>query len=316
VAHKLAQADRRVSVISHSRNQGHISTYNEGIAWASADYFLLLSADDLLVPGALERAAGVMDAAPDVVLTHGRCAVWYDDLPFPTIDLERDYTWALQDLIDEMCTTAMNVVATPTAIARTCTQKAIGGYRASLPHSGDMEMWLRFAAHGAVARIDAVQAIYRKHSSAMSSSYYGAQISSDYRQRKQTFESFFEEYGGCLRDYRTLWARSYRILAKQAFQSGIWLLRRGRLSSGLQLLRWSMDLDPRLRYCPPLWQLLKIPGPEGREWASSVVRQVAGKLLGRTWGSPSVQNTATSKSLIGAGTLAPPDRGGEESRRV
>src|SRR5258708_7132537 len=52
VARKLASDDPRVSVIAHSRNQGHISTYNEGIAWASAGYFLLLSADDLLVVGA------------------------------------------------------------------------------------------------------------------------------------------------------------------------------------------------------------------------------------------------------------------------
>jgi GT2 family glycosyltransferase len=287
VAQRLADGDRRVSVISHAQNEGHINTYNEGIEWASADYFLLLSADDLLVPGALERAAGVMDANPDVVLTHGKCIVWYDDRPFQQTDLERGSTWARQDLIYEMCSTATNFVATPSAIVRTCAQKAIGGYRASLPHSGDMEMWLRFAAHGAVAHINAVQAIYRKHSSAMSNSYF-AEISSDYRQRKQAFDSFFEEYSRCLPKSRTLRAQACRMLAQHAFRSGILFLRRGRLSSGFRLLRWSMDLDPRLRYFPPLWQLLKIPGPEGHEWALSVVREAAGRLLGRTRRSPTV----------------------------
>ena len=56
VAAALARADSRVTVIRHSTNKGHINTYNEGIEWASADYMLLLSADDYLLPGALCRA--------------------------------------------------------------------------------------------------------------------------------------------------------------------------------------------------------------------------------------------------------------------
>jgi glycosyltransferase involved in cell wall biosynthesis len=280
VAERLSHADRRVSVISHPQNLGHITTYNQGIAWASSDYILLLSADDLLAPGALERAVAIMDANPDVVLTHGRCVVWHDDFPFPQIDLERDCSWARQDLIAEMCNTATNFVPTPTAIARTCTQKAIGGYRATLPHSGDMEMWLRFAAHGAVARINAVQAIYRKHSSAMSNLYFAA-ISDDYVQRKLAFDSFFSECGDLL-ESRSLRAQAYHALARQAFENGIGQLRRGQFSIGFQLIRWSLDLDPSLRYSPPLRGLLKIPGREGRKWALSVVRKAAGRGVGRT----------------------------------
>ena len=149
VAKKLARDDSRVSVVAHQQNKGHISTYNEGIAWASSDYFLLLSADDLLVDGALERAVEIMDRNPSVVLTHGECVNWYDDFPIPTIELKQDYTWTSQDLLKEMCTTATNFVPTPTAIARTSTQKAIGGYRASLPHSGDMWTGLRFSRRAA-----------------------------------------------------------------------------------------------------------------------------------------------------------------------
>src|SRR5437868_11351838 len=87
-ARRLAETDARVSVISHAQNQGHIRTFNEGIAWASADYFLLLSADDLLLPGALARATEVMDRDAEVVLTHGPSVLWYDHLPFPQIEGE------------------------------------------------------------------------------------------------------------------------------------------------------------------------------------------------------------------------------------
>src|SRR4051812_31139452 len=61
VARKLAEADPRVNVTAHSINRGHIFTYNEGLLdWASAEYTLLLSADDLLTRGALGRAVEVL----------------------------------------------------------------------------------------------------------------------------------------------------------------------------------------------------------------------------------------------------------------
>lgn len=266
VAQRLAHADRRVSVISHPQNWGHISTYNQGIDWASSDYFLLLSADDLLVPGALERAAEVMDADPDIVLTHGRGLSWQDALPFPKIDAQQDNRWTRQDLVGEMCAIGANVVNTPTAIARTRIQKAIGGYRPSLPHSGDMEMWLRFGAHGAAAKIDAVQAIYRKHSSNMSYSYWNEDWS-DYPYRKAAFDSFFEEYMDRIQGGRSLRASAYLTLAETAFWRAIGRMRRGHINSGLQLLRFSIDLNPRLRFGPP---------------ASSILRQASIKILGRT----------------------------------
>ena len=280
IASQLAEADSRVNIVAHSENRGHIATYNEGIAWASADYFLLLSADDLLVPGALERAINVMDANPDVVLTHGRSAIWYDELEPPKIDMTTDYTWTRHDLIEEMCEAVKNCVATPTAIARTSSQQAVGGYRASLPHSGDMEMWLRLAARGAVVRIDTVQAVYRKHSNAMSNAFF-EEILSDYRQRKLALDSFFDEYESDLPASRRLRARALNNLAQEAFSRGIGFLRRGRFYGGFELIGWSMDLNSRLRYFPPFWQLLKIPGPDGRKWARSVARQVSRKILGQ-----------------------------------
>jgi glycosyltransferase involved in cell wall biosynthesis len=256
VARELAQADPRVTVVAHAENKGHIDTYNEGIAWASAEYFLLLSADDLLVPGALERAVEVMDANPDVVLTHGEGIYWYDHLPIPDIKSVQNYTWKRHDLLKQLCVTTINI-PTCTAIARTKTQKTIGGYRASLPHSGDMEMWLRFAANGSVARINAVQGIYRRHSVAMSNAYYVDRMR-DYWQTKLAFDSFFDDYENSLNNSRSLRIVVRRALARRIFASGIGLLVRRRLNDGRRLIRASMDMDPRLRYRPPLWHLLKV----------------------------------------------------------
>lgn len=286
VAQKLAADDPRVNVRVHAQNRGHIRTYNEGIDWAESDYFLLLSADDLLVPGALDRAAKIMDANADVVLTHGDALVWQDDSALPVVREPQSDDWTRQDLVSEMCATASNPVFTPTAIGRTSIQKAIGGYHASLPHSADMDMWLRFGAHGVVAKIDAVQAIYRRHATNMSEAYYQAH-EGDFWQRKATFDCFFEAYVDRIADGQRFRTRSSRTLARQAFRVGAGLIRSGvrlsdkdRIRKGYELLRTSFELDPRLRYLPPVRDLIRIPRADGRRWATSALKQAVGRLRG------------------------------------
>ena len=71
-ARALAAADPRIEVRVHAQNMGHIATYNEGLLeWADGDYSVLLSADDRLTPGALTRAAGLLDARPEVGFCYG-----------------------------------------------------------------------------------------------------------------------------------------------------------------------------------------------------------------------------------------------------
>src|SRR5256885_7498232 len=53
----LAAQDARVEFRRHAVNHGHIATYNEGLLdWAAGEFSLLLSADDVLIPGAFARA--------------------------------------------------------------------------------------------------------------------------------------------------------------------------------------------------------------------------------------------------------------------
>jgi glycosyltransferase involved in cell wall biosynthesis len=277
VAESLVAADSRVSVISHAKNAGHIKTYNEGIAWATSDYFLLLSADDLLVPRSLERAVRIMDQHPDIVLTYGEVADWQDHLPLPVPINAIDYKWNRQDLIHDMCASGKNLVTTPTAIVRTSAQKTIGGYQADLPHSADMAMWLWFAAIGSVAQISAIQAIYRRHSSNMSISYYAEKLS-DYRQRKAAFDSFFGTNQNRVANAEALQLRANHSLAEKAYWTGVGQLARGRKSNASKLLRFAIELNPRLYYRPPFQQLLQTPNLD-RIFAS-ILGDAASRLLG------------------------------------
>lgn len=174
VAARLAASESRVQYRRHEKNCGHIATYNEGLlGWATADYSVLLSADDLLAPGALARATELMDRHPDVGMTYGAALVIVDD------DAGIDQSPATGET--QVIPGARfilhgfeqgNPVPTPSAVVRTTTQQRLGGYRAEYPHTGDLEMWARFAFHGSIGVIRDVQAGYRWHTSNMSHQHY------------------------------------------------------------------------------------------------------------------------------------------------
>src|SRR5205807_1774138 len=111
VGARLAAEDARVEFRRHAVNQRHIATYNEGLAWAAGDYALLLSADDLLTPGALARATRVLDAHPEVGLIYGRQILFSTDSPVLDRPLRDDAAYRVVDgpsFIAELCASGSN----------------------------------------------------------------------------------------------------------------------------------------------------------------------------------------------------------------
>lgn len=268
VAHLIAQRDPRVTARVHATNQGHIATYNEGIAWIEAPYMLLLSADDLLAPGALKRAVTVMADNPAVVLTYGgwteldseadKDALWTSLAAQPA---DPAHDWRIETgaaLIRKTCATAVNPVVTATAILRSAAQKAAGPYRPELTHSGDMEMWLRIAMLGDVAETSAIQGIRGVHGANMSVMAADVLLR-DYQQRELAFEAFFAASGTGLPNATRLRSLALRRLAEQAFWTGQAQRWRGNPASGRDLVRFACRLRPSLILAPPVAHLLRSP---------------------------------------------------------
>ena len=224
VAKKLASEDRRVEVIVHRANRGHVATYNEGIEWASAKYFLLLSADDLITPGCFRRAVSIMEQHPSISMTHGGEINLFPDQGAPVLPQQSfDGQWLVRpgiELINELCNSTINRIRTSTVVVRTETQKAVGGYRSELPHSGDMEMWLRLATVGDVAETALIQGIRRIHATNMSKLQYGRPID-DFQQLVAAFDSFFENEGQTLENFKDLWALTRVRLARRYLRQGM-----------------------------------------------------------------------------------------------
>jgi glycosyltransferase involved in cell wall biosynthesis len=263
VAAALAREDARVTVLRHSTNKGHINTYNEGIEWASADYMLLLSADDYLLPGALSRAAGLMDAHPEVGFTFGNVIELNDNgNETPTKSVIKATNDSEKRILEgreliELTGAEGNQVTTCSAVVRTELQKHLGGYRHELPHAGDMEMWLRFAAHASVGFIFAYQGVYRRHSANMSTAYYSASDGrliytkngrlGELQQRKLAFDCFSEHCKDVMPDCKDLCRRLYRGLSATAVSHGSAAFNDGQMEECRELSDFAVAVCPEIK---------------------------------------------------------------------
>jgi glycosyltransferase involved in cell wall biosynthesis len=252
---KALTRDPRVTFRRHGRNHGHIATYNEGIEWLTSDYMLLISADDALVPGALERAARVLDAHPGVSFTYGNQIVFStESLPQVEGNEPADFRIITAEaLFAQACGGGDNPVPTPTAVVRTSEQKAVGGYRPELPHTGDLEMWLRLATRGDIGVLTARQAMKRVHGSNMELTYLGVP---DLEQRRAAFTSVFEREAAGRPELQAYRAVSDRSLANFAFWSASKSFERGDTARCNGLLRFAATVNPELRDAPE-WKRLK-----------------------------------------------------------
>jgi glycosyltransferase involved in cell wall biosynthesis len=251
VAAELTARDRRVEYRRHATNQGHIATYNEGLlGWADGDYSLLLSADDLLAPGALARATRLMDEHPSVGMTYGLSVVLEgdgvpQDGPTPAEGYECQVLESSR-FLEYACTTRCNPVPTPTAVVRTKVQKKVGGYRKELPHTGDLEMWLRFAVHGAVGVVGVNQAYYRRHRENMTYQYHRP-VLADLKEYRDAFESLFREYGGAVPAAHRLREAATRGIAEDAFWRASRAFDGGDWSAGRECLAFARSTWPAIR---------------------------------------------------------------------
>ena len=156
VGMRLAAADARVEYRRHTVNRGHITTYNEALAMLTGDFVLLLSADDMLTPGALRRATRAMIAHPEVGIAYGpdipfRHAPPADAAPSTTVCTHRIMSYV--EFLERSCRLGHTPIQAPTILVRTSLHRKIGDYLPSLPHTADTEIWLRMAAHGSVCEL-------------------------------------------------------------------------------------------------------------------------------------------------------------------
>jgi len=218
IAERIARRDPRVTIRCHEKNLGLIASLNEGVAWASGTYFAQVSSDDRLTPGALDRAGALLDAHPRVGFVYGRPVQFADDASLPKAR-SRSGGWSVragQAWLARRCREAHSVLSQPEATARTSLVHEMGGYDSRLPHTSDLEYFLRLAARADVGYLrGSDQAFYRVHGSNMSSGYYKGYLG-DLQGRWDAFSSLVEKDAALLADAERLQQAAAKTLAREA----------------------------------------------------------------------------------------------------
>lgn len=267
IAQQFAALDPRIEINARQRNTGATSSWNEGIDWATADYFLVLCADDRLAPGALKRATDIMDQHPDIIFTNGKAISVFSDNKLPIVENSSlAAPWNIlsgHDFISRFCRTGMNRISGCTAVVRTAAQKEAGHYRPELPHTDDFEMWMRLAALGPVAETSTIQGISLIHGS-NHSAYYHQQQDRDLQAMFEAFEFFFSEAGSDLPMSACLRKMATRSLGQRAYWSGWSHLLRRKPKTAMKLFRFAVGLSPSVAVLPPVSYLFRIESPLGR----------------------------------------------------
>jgi glycosyltransferase involved in cell wall biosynthesis len=276
VAKQIAAQDDRVHLLTHKSNIGHIETYNEGVAWARSEYFLLLSADDMLMPGSLHRAVSLMEKQSDVCWTYGRDFVLHpgEALPraFP-FALDQDPSYRVvsgAQFIERLSRAVWNHVPTCTAVVRTSAQKEAGLYRPELPHAGDLEMWLRLSRIGAVAEFTSFQGVRRLHGANMQGSFLGIR---DLRQRWAAFESFLTRDGHLMPGAERSLKQVRRRLSYKALRLSLSRLRRGDFHGSLDCLGLAFELNHGFTVSGPISFSKRVKPLSGPTGETSVSRR-------------------------------------------
>ena len=253
---RLAATDPRVEYRRHAVNRGHIATYNEALAMLTGEFVLLLSADDMLTPGALRRATRTMASGsrlrlrPDIPFRH---APPTEAAPMPAFCAHRMMSYV--EFLERSCRLGHTPIQAPTILVRTSLHRKIGDYLPSLPHTADTEIWLRMAAHsGLVCELNAPQAFRRLHARNMSLDYSPVRRLVE---QKKAFDIHFAAFVGTRPEIAALQPVAARSIAEGALWAGALAFDNGQPTICRDFLAFAAEIHPEIE-STAAWRNLRL----------------------------------------------------------
>jgi hypothetical protein len=156
------------------------------------------------------------------------------------------------EFLETSCRLGHTPLQAPAVLVRSTAHRAVGGYLAELPHSGDTEIWLRLASRGRVAAIDEVQAFRRQHASNMS---LGFPPLERLREQLEAFEVHFLDRSHGPADARRYRAIVRATIAEAAFWTGAHAFERRQAGRCGEALTFARTCDPKI-ITNPSWSRL------------------------------------------------------------
>jgi glycosyltransferase involved in cell wall biosynthesis len=138
------------------QNQGQVATLNRGWLMSKGGIIGYLSADDLLLPGAVAAAVRCLEDHPDAVLAY--CDFNLIDPDSAVVRRVRTPEFDYQRMVADI-----ECPPGPGAFFRRTAFEKAGTWNSQFKQMLDYEYWLRLGLHGRFVRIPEVLAAYRVH---------------------------------------------------------------------------------------------------------------------------------------------------------
>jgi hypothetical protein len=243
-----------------------VRAVNLGLREATGGYVVKLDADDLLSPGSLQRSVALLERHPNVGFVYGRPRHFTGNLPpRPRLGRPRWVIWPGAEWLALRCRRGVCCISQPEVVIRRSTLLAVGDFNVALPHTSDVEMWLRLAAASDVGRINGVdQGFYRVHPDSMQRTVH-AGVLTDLVGRREAYISTFIAVGERLREAPKLEEMARRKLAREALDRVCRTYDRDRIDLALEreLVEFAIATFPAAAELPE-WQNLQRRRQRGR----------------------------------------------------
>jgi len=174
IIHEYARLDKRIKFLTRE-NRGIIETRNEGLMLAQGRYLALMDSDDVSHHDRLLKQYEYLEANNEYVVVGSRIQL---------IDADGDKLCHMVGIFehDEIDSAHINnltsgaIIVNPTAMLRTSSLVAVGGYRQLYKYAEDIDVWLRLAEVGKICNLGEVLLSYRQHFESIGYSYRKGQL--------------------------------------------------------------------------------------------------------------------------------------------
>lgn len=152
------QAGEQIRLIRMHKNSGVSAARNAGIQRARGKYLAFLDADDIWLPGKIQKQIGLMEQDPTITLISCNSRLVSESgLELKVGHINRPPV----DGIDAWKTLLIyNFLPTPTILTYRSLVEEIGGFDESLMVGEDLDLWIKLAAIGKVTVINEVLTHY------------------------------------------------------------------------------------------------------------------------------------------------------------
>ena len=147
--------DSRLKWWVSEKDEGQADAINKGFSRATGEIIAWLNSDDIYMKGAVEKAVGIFNANPDVVLIFSN--VFSIDAESKLINVMRYGDWGLRDLM------AFNIIGQPGVFMRKQSLDDAGYLNPNYHFLLDHHLWLRIAANHKIQHVNDFFAAARFH---------------------------------------------------------------------------------------------------------------------------------------------------------